>query len=400
MSSEFKAKEIDTQESNDQVSKEEKSEIQNNSKLQAVSSENKVQDNKSVEKNADKDKAAKAKVDKKYENEIKVKEAELKESELMVSASPHIRCNESISKIMWNVNLALAPAAIFSIFYFGFPALINMVVGAASAVAFEYLVQKYRKKKITAFDGSAFLTGLLLAMSVSPSLPPYMMIAGSFVAIVIAKHSMGGLGFNIFNPAHIGRAALMVSWPVAMTSWTKMTTSIDVVSSATPLNILKQQGYGKLIETFGSSTEMYKAMLLGTRNGCIGETSTLLLIIGGVYLLYKGYINWQVPVLMIGTVGIITWIFGVEGLFTGDPLFNMMAGGLVLGAFFMATDMVTIPITIKGQVIFAVGAGLITSLIRLKGGYPEGVCYSILLMNAVTPLIDRFVKPKEFGARG
>lgn len=201
MSSEFKAKEIDTQESNDQVSKEEKSGIQNNSKLQAVSSENKAQDNKSVEKNADKDKAAKAKVDKKYENEIKVKEAELKESELMVSASPHIRCNESISKIMWNVNLALAPAAIFSIFYFGFPALINMVVGAASAVAFEYLVQKYRKKKITAFDGSAFLTGLLLAMSVSPSLPPYMMIAGSFVAIVIAKHSMGGLGFNIFNPA-------------------------------------------------------------------------------------------------------------------------------------------------------------------------------------------------------
>ena len=400
MSSEFKAKEIDTQESNYQARKEEKNEIQNNGDLQAVSSENKIQDNKYVETKADKDKEVKVKDDKKYENEIKVKEAELRESELTVSTSPHIRCNESISKIMWNVNLALAPAAIFSIFYFGFPALINMVVGAVSAVAFEYLVQKYRKKKITAFDGSAFLTGLLLAMSVSPSLPSYMMIAGSFIAIVIAKHSMGGLGFNIFNPAHIGRAALMVSWPVAMTSWTKMTTSIDVVSSATPLNILKQQGYGKLIETFGSNTEMYKAMLLGTRNGCIGETSTLLLIIGGVYLLYKGYINWQVPVLMIGTVGIITWIFGAEGLFTGDPLFNMMAGGLVLGAFFMATDMVTIPITIKGQVIFAVGAGLITSLIRLKGGYPEGVCYSILLMNAVTPLIDRFVKPKEFGARG
>ena len=301
---------------------------------------------------------------------------------------------------MWNVNLALAPAAIFAIFYFGAPALINMIVGATSAVAIEYLVQKFRKKKITAFDGSAFLTGLLLAMSVSPSLPPYMMVIGSFIAIAIAKHSMGGLGFNIFNPAHIGRAALMVSWPVAMTTWTKLTTSVDVVSSATPLNILKQQGYAKLVETFGSNTEMYKAMFIGTRNGSMGETSTILLLIGGAYLLYKGYINWQVPVFMIGTVGILTWIFGPAGLFTGDPLFHMMAGGLILGAFFMATDMVTIPITIKGQVIFAVGAGMITVLIRLIGGYPEGVCYSILLMNAVTPLIDRLVKPKRFGARG
>ena len=340
---------------------------------------------------------------------IQAKEIEVQDEKFTVSASPHIRCNESISKIMWNVNLALAPAAIFSIFYFGFPALINMVVGAVSAVVCEYLVQKFRKKKITAFDGSAFLTGLLLSMSVSPSLPPYMVAIGSFIAIVIAKHSMGGLGFNIFNPAHIGRAALMVSWPVAMTTWTKLTNSfvissatlsVDAVSGPTPLNILKQQGYAKLIETFGSNTAMYKAMFLGTRNGSMGETSTILLILGGVYLLYKGYIKWQIPVCMIGTVGILTWIFGPTGLFTGDPLFHMMAGGLILGAFFMATDMVTIPITTKGQIIFAVGAGMITVLIRLQGGYPEGVCYSILLMNAITPLIDRLVKPKNFGARG
>jgi len=350
-----------------------------------MSSENKIQENKVQE-----DKV----------REIKAKGIEMQESTFTVSASPHIRCEESISKIMWNVNLALAPAALFAVYYFGFPALINMLVGATSAVAIEYLVQKFRKKKITAFDGSAFLTGLLLAMSVSPSLPPYMMVIGSFIAIAIAKHSMGGLGFNIFNPAHIGRAALMVSWPVAMTTWTKLTTSVDVVSSATPLNILKQQGYGKLIETFGSNTEMYKAMFIGARNGSVGETSTILLLIGGAYLLYKGYINWQVPALMIGTVGILTWIFGPAGLFTGDPLFHMMAGGLILGAFFMATDMVTIPITITGQVIFAVGAGMITVLIRLKGGYPEGVCYSILLMNSVTPLIDRLIKPKRFGARG
>ena len=339
------------------------------------------------------------KVDENKIQEIKAKGIDGQDNKYTVSTSPHIRCDESISKIMWNVNIALAPAAIFAIYYFGFPALINIIVGGVSAVAFEYLVQKYRKKKITAFDGSAFLTGLLLAMSVSPSFPPYMMVIGSFIAIVIAKHSMGGLGFNIFNPAHIGRAALMVSWPVAMTTWTSFKTSVDVVSSATPLNILKQQGYGKLIETFGSNTEMYKAMFLGMRSGSAGETSTLLLLIGGAYLIYKGYIKWHVPVLMIGTVGILTWIFGPAGLFTGDPLFHMMAGGLILGAFFMATDMVTIPITVKGQVIFAVGAGLITVLIRLLGGYPEGVCYSILLMNAVVPLIDRLVKPNKFGAR-
>jgi len=314
-----------------------------------------------------------------------------------VSASPHIRCDESIDKIMWNVNAALAPAAIFSIFYFGIPALLNMAVGIISAVACEYFVQRFRGVKVRAFDGSAFLTGLLLAMSLPPALPPYMVALGSFVAIVIAKQSMGGLGFNIFNPAHIGRAALMVSWPVAMTTWTQMSTAVDAVTSATPLNILKQQGYDQLVATFGSTGEMYKAMLLGTRNGSLGETSTLLLVLGGIYLLYKGYINWHVPVFMIGTVGLLTWVFGPTGLFTGDPVFHMMAGGLIIGAFFMATDMVTIPITIKGQIIFAVGAGAITVLIRLLGGYPEGVCYSILLMNSVTPLIDRLVKPKIFG---
>jgi electron transport complex protein RnfD len=327
-------------------------------------------------------------------------EIKAQEKIFTISASPHIRSEESISKIMWNVNLALAPAAIFGVFHFGLPAFINIVVSIISAVLAEYLVQKFRKVKVTAFDGSAFLTGLLLAMSVSPNLPPYMMAIGSFIAIVIAKQSMGGLGFNIFNPAHIGRAALMVSWPVAMTSWSTMSSKVDAVTSATPLAILKQQGYSKLLSTFGGRSALYKAMFLGNRNGCIGETSTILLILGGVYLLYKGYINIEIPVCMIGTVGLLTWIFAPTGLFTGDPLFNMMAGGLVIGAFFMATDMVTIPITRKGQIIFAVGAGMITSLIRLKGGYPEGVCYSILLMNSITPLIDRFVQPKKFGVRG
>jgi electron transport complex protein RnfD len=301
---------------------------------------------------------------------------------------------------MWNVNLALAPAAIFGVFHFGISALINIIVAIVSAVLAEYLVQKFRKVRITAFDGSAFLTGLLLAMCVPPSLPPYMMAIGSVVAIVVAKHSMGGLGYNIFNPAHIGRAALMVSWPIAMTNWSSMTTKVDAVTSATPLGILKQQGYGALLDTFGGKSELYFAMFLGNRNGSIGETCTFLLILGGLYLLYKRIINWQIPFVMIGTVGVLTWIFGPEGLFTGDPVFHMMAGGLVIGAFFMATDMVTIPITKKGQIIFAVGAGMLTALIRLKGGYPEGVCYSILLMNCVTPLIDLVVRPKKFGAKG
>lgn len=314
-----------------------------------------------------------------------------------VSVSPHIKSEDSISKIMWNVNLALAPAAIFGSLYFGMTAFMNIVVSIIAAVGSEYIVQKIQKVKITAFDGSAFLTGLLLAMCIPPGLPYYMTAIGSIIAIVVAKHSMGGLGYNIFNPAHIGRAALMVSWPLAMTTWTKLTTSVDVVTSATPLGILKLQGYSKLIETFGSKAELYKAMLLGTRNGSIGETCTILLVLGGIYLLYKKIISWEIPVVMIATVGLLTWIFGNNGLFTGDAVFHMMAGGLVIGAFFMATDMVTIPITVKGQIIFAVGAGILTTLIRLVGGYPEGVCYSILLMNTVTPLIDRITKPKIYG---
>ncbi|OPX89997.1 MAG: Electron transport complex protein RnfD [Pelotomaculum sp. PtaB.Bin104] len=327
-----------------------------------------------------------------------VNEETLKMNLLTVSTSPHINSPESIPKIMWSVNAALVPAVVFAAWYFGMPAITTMLVGVVAAVATEYVIQLIRKKDVTINDGSAVLTGLLMAMCLPPNLPWYMTAFGSFIAIAVAKHSMGGLGYNIFNPAHVARAALMVSWPVAMTTWTAMTTKADVVSTATPLNILKQQGYAKLVETFGDAPSMYQAMLIGTRNGSIGETSAILLILGGIFLIFKGYIKWEMPVLMIGTVGLFTWMFGPAGLFTGDPIFHMLAGGLIIGAFFMATDMVTIPITRTGKIIFAVGAGLLTVLIRLKGGYPEGVCYSILLMNTLTPLIDRFVVPKKFGA--
>ena len=337
-------------------------------------------------------------VDKINEGEL-IREAELiEDSMLNVNISPHIHADNSVPKIMWTVFAALTPAAIFGMVHFGIQAAIIILLGILSAVIFEAIIQKIRGK-ITVSDGSAALTGLLLAMCLPPTVPYFVPVVGSFIAIVIVKHSMGGLGNNLFNPAHIGRAALLVSWPTLMTKWSTITTSVDAVTSATPLNILKNTGYDQLLTTYGGKSKLYEALFFGTRNGSIGETCTILLVIGGAFLIYKRYIDWIVPVCMIGTVGILTFVYGPNGLFTGDPIFHMMAGGLIIGAFFMATDMVTTPITRKGRVIFAVGAGALTVLIRLVGGYPEGVCYSILLMNAVTPLIDQLVRPRLFGRR-
>lgn len=323
---------------------------------------------------------------------------DMQEIKLTVASSPHVRCNETIPKIMWNVVAALVPAAAFGVYYFGVNALVNIIVAIVSAVIFEFLWEKAMHKRITITDGSAVITGLLLAMTCPPSLPWWMSIVGSFLAIVVCKQAMGGLGYNIFNPAHVGRAGLMVSWPVAMTTWTQLNgTVIDGVAGATPLNVFKHGGSDALFQLFGTNdwSSIYQSLFFGFRNGSLGETSTVLLILGGLWLIYKGYVNWQVPVVMIATVGILTGaIYGSANV----ALFQMMAGGLIIGAFFMATDMVTAPITVKGQVIFALGCGLITVLIRVLGGYPEGVCYSILLMNTLTPLIDRLVKPTVFGA--
>lgn len=327
-------------------------------------------------------------------------EAKIDIGSLTVSASPHIRCDESITKIMWSVNGALAPAALFSVYQFGLPAITNLLICIIAAVATEYLILKWQDKPMVISDGSAFLTGMLLAMNIPATVPWYIPLVGSIAAIGIAKHTMGGLGYNIFNPALVGRAFLLASWPIAMTTWPSMASKVDGVTSATPLGILKLQGYDKLLQVFGDKSDMYTTMFIGTRSGSMGETSAILLILGGIYLIYRGYINWQVPVVMIGTVGLLTFAFGgTAGMFTGDPILHMMSGGLILGAFYMATDMVTIPITIKGQILFAIGAGALTVLIRLLGGYPEGVCYAILLMNCVTPLIDRVVKPVKYGAR-
>lgn len=327
---------------------------------------------------------------------------------LVVSASPHVREGDSIAQIMWGVALALAPISIFGIISFGAKATLTMALSIAAAVGTEALICLWQKRTMTIGDGSAFVTGLLLSLCLPPSVPWYLPLLGSVTAIGIAKFAFGGLGQNVFNPAHIGRAILMASYPIAMTAWTapyilgfasgSLGLSPDAMSGATPLSAMKLHGPDAAYAIFGGRAQTYLALFLGERAGCIGETSTLLLLLGGIYLCVRKWIKWQVPVVMIGTVGILTWAFGGSaGLFSGDGLFHMMSGGLILGAFFMATDMVTIPTRTSGQVIFAFGCGALTVLIRLVGGYPEGVCYSILIMNAFTPLIERVVKPPKYG---
>jgi electron transport complex protein RnfD len=327
--------------------------------------------------------------------------AEKIEHPLIVSVSPHVKGEETISRIMWTVNLALLPAFLMSVYYFGPRALYVTGLCIITAVLSEYIYQKALKKKIAINDGSAFLTGLLLGMNLPPGLPFYIPIVGSFMAIVITKLLFGGLGYNIFNPALIGRAFLLVSWPKAMTIWTEATpifAGIDAKTVATPLGILKEEGLAKLLELFADKTDLYINLFTGSRAGSLGETSVIALLIGAAFLLYKRYITWHIPFSFLATVGILAWIFGGEsGFFTGDPVIHLLSGGLILGAFFMATDYVTCPSVRKGQIIFGIGCGAITMLIRLKGGFPEGVMFAILLMNCFAPLIDRSVKTRVFG---
>ncbi|MDH5767885.1 MAG: RnfABCDGE type electron transport complex subunit D [Nitrospirota bacterium] len=336
-------------------------------------------------------------------------EAVKKEHPLIVSISPHIKDEESVSRIMWTVSLSLLPALIMGLYFFGPKALFVTALCIISAILSEYIFQKGLKRKITINDGSAFLTGLLLGMNLPASLwsfNPFTIhvpVIGSIVSIVITKQLFGGLGYNIFNPALIGRAFLMISWPRAMTLWNEPTAAFvtfDAKTTATPLMILKEEGIGRLMEVFGDKLNLYTQLLIGHRAGSIGETSIIALLLGAAFLIYKRYITWHIPVLFLGTVAVLTWIFGGKGtgLFTGDPILHLLSGGLILGAFFMATDYVTCPSVRKGQIIFGIGCGALTVLIRLKGGYPEGVMFAILLMNCFAPLIDRGVKSSVFGA--
>jgi len=333
--------------------------------------------------------------------------------QLIVSAAPHLRTADSVEKIMYSVVIALLPALAGAVYYFGLQALWITGIAVVTAVATEAAIQKFRKVPITALDGSAIVTGILLAFNVPPGVPWWIPFVGTFFAIAIGKHVFGGLGLNPMNPALLGRAFLMASWPVLMTTgWSAptggTTSGVAAVTSATPLMAIKEamrnlalginvEQSRALVES-ASTAKVYLSLFVGSVGGCIGETSALLLLVGAAYLFYKKYINYRIPLSYIGTVAILGWIFGGEGYFKGDWLFHVLAGGLVLGAFFMATDMVTSPSSPLGQWIFGFGCGLLTIVIRLVGGYPEGVSYSILIMNIVTPLLDRYTKPKVFGA--
>ncbi|MFO7715010.1 RnfABCDGE type electron transport complex subunit D [Desulfosarcina sp.] len=326
---------------------------------------------------------------------------------LLVSVSPHLKTDITVARIMWTVVACLMPPLVLSVFVFGFQTLIITAVSVVSCLATEAVSQKLLGRPITVKDGSAVITGVLLAYVIPPGVPLWMPILGAVMAIFVTKTLMGGLGFNIFNPALIGRAFLVATYPVSMTTaWLEpirsaaifsyMDAGVDAVSSATPLYVLKHYGMAAMREQFGSRASMYTDFFLGVMPGCIGETSALLLLVGGMYLIFKRYINWHIPVSTIATVAVLTWIFGGERMFTGDPLLAVLSGGVMLGAFFMATDYVTCPTPRSGQVVFGVGVGALTVLIRLKGGYPEGVCYAILLMNPLTPALDQWFKPKRF----
>ncbi|MFC1705165.1 RnfABCDGE type electron transport complex subunit D, partial [Nanoarchaeota archaeon] len=296
---------------------------------------------------------------------------------LTVSVSPHIRDEDNVNKIMWYVVLALIPTTIAGIIFFKARALTTVLLSIIAAVLTEFIIQKLTNKKITIKDGSAVLTGLLLALVLSPLVPWWIPIIGAVFAIAIAKHAFGGLGHNIFNPALAGRAFLVASWPALMTAWLLP----DGVTGATPLGMLKLQG---------TSTN-YMQLFLGNIGGCIGEVSAIALLLGAAFLFYKKVIDWRIPAAYLGTVAVFALIF------RQDPVFHLLSGGLLIGAFFMATDYVTSSITPKGKLWFGFGCGFLTIIFRLFSGYPEGVMFSILLMNAVTPLVDRYTKTKPFG---
>ena len=313
---------------------------------------------------------------------------------LVVSHSPHISGRESIRSIMRDVVIALIPSLIAGILVFGYRAGVVTVLSVLACVFFEWAWEKLLKKKSTIGDLSAVVTGMLLAFNLPVTIPLWMVVIGALFSIVIVKQFFGGLGHNFMNPALAGRAFLLASWSLAMTTWVAPGTSVpfwntaDVVTSATPLAAYAD----------GGNLPSYLNLFLGYTGGCIGETSALAILIGAAYLLCRKVIKLRVPVIYIATVALGAWIFGgKDGFFTGDALYQIMAGGLMLGAFFMATDYTTTPYTPKGQVIFALGCGIITVLIRFWGGYPEGCSYSILLMNVATPLIDKLTQPKRYG---
>lgn len=346
-----------------------------------------------------------------------------------VDSAPHLRAPDDIPRVMWDVVYALVPVLVAAVLFFGWYALLLVAVSVLTAVAAEGVIQRLRRVPVTVTDGSAVVTGMLLAFVLPPNVPIYVAVVGSFFSVAIVKQCFGGLGNNIWNPALGGRAFLHFAYPVAFNAgawpilqkgrWVlgTVTSGADAVSQATPLGVLKvvrdagdtagwtQLLDGQTVTLRGEAMHLARPldMFLGNTNGCIGEVSALALVAGGVFLLLRKRIKWQVPVLYVGTVFVLTMVLPMAGGFPwlqgpGMGLYHVLGGGLMIGAIFMATDMVTSPITTKGAVIFAIGCGVLTALIRLFGGFPEGVCFSILLMNTTVPLIDRYTQPRVFGA--
>lgn len=326
------------------------------------------------------------------------------ETRLIVSTSPHIRGPEDIPRVMWTVVLALAPAGLVGVYIFGYYCLVVIFLSVASAVLTEAAIQRWRRQPVTIRDGSAVITGLLLAYVLPPSVPWYIPVVGAFFAIAVVKHAFGGLGNNIWNPALAARAFLQVAYPASINSDWRFLKEPSIFH-----NIASVDTQGHMVDAVtrasplfkepGGESYAYMNLLLGSVPGCVGETSAIALLLGGLYLIYRGYVDWRIPVGYIGTVFILAKVLPpkIEAPWANDPVYHVLAGGLMLGAFFMATDMVTSPLTKKGLLIFGIGCGVLTILIRFYAAYPEGVCYSILLMNTATPLIDRYTQPKLLG---
>lgn len=364
--------------------------------------------------------------------------AEARRFELAVS--PHVSAGATTRRVMTDVSVALLPALAAGVFFFGMKALWITGLSVLAAVLTEWLCLRFMKKPVSiVLDGSAVVTGMLLAFNVPPAVPWWLPILGSAFAIAVAKQAFGGLGNNIVNPALLGRAFLVASFPVLMTAgwlapndpaglagWDQsgirpeLLAEADAITGATPLNLMKQtftwdseafealsvgdgEGAAALREKAAGTRELLSSaqarisMFMGRTGGCIGETSALMLLLGALYLFFRKVLEPRLPLTYLGAVALFGWLFGGPGLLQGDPLFHLLSGGVVLGGFFMVTDMVTTPVTRNGRIIFGVGAGLLTMVIRRWGGYPEGCSYSILLMNLATPLIDRFTKPLAFG---
>ncbi len=320
-----------------------------------------------------------------------------KNLKLIASSSPHIRSNEDTRSIMLDVIIALLPAMGWSIYCFGIKALVLTLVSVVSCVFFEWAYRKLMKKSCMVGDLSAVVTGMLLSFVCPVDLPWWVIIIGAFFSIVVVKQLYGGIGCNFLNPALAGRAFLLASYATAMTTWAIPKIRPDVTSAATPMAIMKE-GTEEALTTLMSNYSIGD-MFIGKVGGSLGEVSALCLLVGGVYLLIRKVISWQIPVAYIGTVAVLTLIAAPAGMDNVQyMLYNVFGGGLMLGAIFMATDYATSPVTKPGQLIFGIGCGLLTCFIRRFGSYPEGVCYSILIMNCTTWLLDKYIRPTIYGA--